>query len=228
MNLFSCNNCQTMGMRFERRYRPADFIEGEKNSLIWIVGLNPAAAPDWKDEPRGAEELEKCFSDKNSIHTYFKNFEKVSPCLFESLGEDHGTAHTDIVKCSSRAWPPEGVKGKAAGTIISNCKPYLECQIREHKPKIIVCNGAPVSEFMLTFLPPQASWSKAETSYWSKHDDNEEVCVVLSGFIGRLDDYAKRRLGVEIERRLGEISKQDIKNPRLNSYGAQQSNETTL
>ena len=80
----------------------------------------------------------------------------------------------------------------------------LEQQLKIYKPKIIICNGAAVSEFMLQFIPP-ISYSKEQTSYWS-NIDGDEVCVVLSGFIGRIDNYAKRRLGIEIEVRLQEAN----------------------
>ena len=197
-----CTQCQEYGLRFRRGYQPVEFIEGKKNSLVWIVGLNPAAEQDWVDS-RKTEDLEKYFDDLNTIHGYFKDFKSVSESVFESFGKDFGTAHTDIVKCSSKSFPPETAKGKKAAAVINNCKGFLEAQIKTHKPKIIVCNGAEVSKFMLGFLPPPSGHTKAQTSYWSKID-GVSVCVVLSGFIGRIDNFAKRRLGIEIEERLRE------------------------
>lgn len=130
-----CSKCKKYGLRFKRNYKPVEFIEGRKNSRVWIVGLNPAAAQDWVDS-RTTEDLEKHFDDLNMIHGYFKDFKSVS-------------------------------------------------------------------KFMLRFLPPPSDHTAAQTSYWSNIND-VSVCVVLSGFIGRIDNFAKRRLGVEIEARLRE------------------------
>ena len=35
-----------------------------------------------------------------------------------------------------------------------------------------------------------------ETSYWTEFE-GQLVCVVLSGYIGRIDNYSKRRLGMD-------------------------------
>lgn len=185
---------------------PVEFIEGKANSLVWIVGLNPAGEQDWVDH-RKAKDLENHFDNTDDIHPYFKDFKSVSSLLFDNSGRIR-IAHTDIVKCSSRSFPPEKAKGKKAHNVISNCKNFLEDQIKYHKPKIIICNGVAVSKFMLSFLRPLNDCSEPQTSYWSiiKDDNNNnEVCIVLSGFIGRIDNFAKRRLGVEIEKRLSEI-----------------------
>ncbi len=200
--MYECAECSEYGFHFKRGYQPVDFIEGKKNSLVWIVGLNPAVDQNWVDE-RTSKDLDGYFTDLETVHSYFKNFKSVSETLFENLGKDFGTAHTDIVKCSSKSFPPESAKGRKAKQVISNCKKFLEKQINDHKPKIIVCNGAEVSKFMLTFLPPPTDFTTNQTSYWSSIG-KEDVCVVLSGFIGRIDNYAKRRLGIEIEKRLKE------------------------
>ncbi|NTU50270.1 MAG: hypothetical protein HGA87_05220 [Desulfobulbaceae bacterium] len=201
--MHECTICQEYGFRFKRNYQPVEFIEGQKDSLIWIVGLNPAVEQNWVDA-RTAEELCRYFDDPKTIHGYFKDFKAVSGVVFNGFGKPQGTAHTDIVKCSSKSFPPETAKGKRAAQVISNCKRFLEIQLKQFKPKIIVCNGTEVSKFMLNFLPPPARFTKSQTSYWS-HIDDQKVCVVLSGFIGRIDNYAKRRLGIEIESRLHEI-----------------------
>ena len=81
--------------------------------------------------------------------------------------------------------------------IIANCSGYLKQQIEIHKPKIIICNGADVSSKLLELYPPETTRQK-HTSY-RVQNDKRDFAVVLSGFIGRIDDYAKRRLGQEIE-----------------------------
>ncbi len=200
--MHECTNCQEYGFSFNRAYRPDEFIEGKQDSIIWIVGLNPAADFNWRDE-RSTGDLEVYFDQKNSVHSYFRDFRSVSPLLFDLLGTAKGAAHTDIVKCSSRSFPPPGVTGKQIETVITSCKVFLEKQIRTHKPKIIVCNGARVSLFMLEFLPPPLGETGNSTSYWTSLE-GEAVCIVLSGFIGRIDTYARRRLGQEIEFRIKE------------------------
>lgn len=199
-----CHTCKKHGLRFKRKYKPVEFIEGKKDSIVWIVGLNPSAEQDWVDD-RTTTDLEKYFDDLNTIHGYFKDFKSVSESVFDNFGKDQGAAHTDIVKCSSKSFPPETAKGRKSADVINNCKGFLKEQIKKHKPKIIVCNGAEVSRFMLDFLPPPSTHTKAQTSYWSTIEDIK-ICVVLSGFIGRIDNYAKRRLGIEIEERLREVS----------------------
>jgi hypothetical protein len=201
--MHECNKCSEFGFKFERNYLPVEFIEGKANSKVWIIGLNPAMESGWKDEERTSKELEELVIKKNE--PYFRNFKPVSETIYNNFGKDFGTAHTDIVKCSSLSFPPEGAKGKKTQIVINNCSGFLKTQIQTNKPKIIVCNGADVSNFMIEFLPPPEGFSRNETSYWSNIDDTK-VCVILSGFIGRIDNYARRRLGKEIEERLLETS----------------------
>ena len=78
-----CMKCQEYGLRFKRNYQPVEFIEGKKDSIVWIVGLNPAAAQDWVDS-RTPEDLEKYFDDFQTIHSYFKDFKSVSESVFET------------------------------------------------------------------------------------------------------------------------------------------------
>jgi uracil-DNA glycosylase len=187
-----CYKCENYGLHFQRNYQPEEFLEGKKGSRVWIVGLNPAK------EPLGTiEELEKKFDNLTADDSYFKKFKSVSKLLFDNLGKELGTAHTDIVKCSRSTF----LKGKEAEVVIRNCQGFLETQIKNYKPAVIVCNGTAVSKFMLSFLLPPSDYTKEQTSYWSKID-GVNVCVVLSGYIGRIDNFSRSRLGVEIEQRL--------------------------
>ena len=191
-----CDKCKDVGLEFHRAYKPAEFIEGKPSSDIWIVGLNPAAETGWTDQGRTTDELSKAFDDLDNVHPYFKNFRKVSPTLFGMFGKESGVAHTDIVKCSSKCWPPKTAKGKKARTVIQNCKQYLFEQIESYQPKMIICNGAPVSHQINEILPVD-KWL-TETAYQSTIF-GQNIVVVLSGFIGRMDNFSKRRLGYEIE-----------------------------
>jgi len=197
-----CNKCHEYGLQFNRSYKPEEFLEGKVNSDVWIVGLNPGQEEAWTDEPRNVDDLADCFNDLEDIHSYFKDFKKVSPKLFAKFGKNNGVAHTDLVKCSSKNWPPKLCKGiKNQRQLINNCKGYLEQQIDLHKPKMIICNGAPVSHQIKEIL--QINKWLSDTSYESDRGDGTKVVIVLSGFIGRIDDFSKRRLGYEIEGLLG-------------------------
>lgn len=57
---------------------------------------------------------------------------------------------------------------------------------------------------MKALLKPPESYTGTETSYGTEFDD-QKVGVVLTGYIGRIDNYAKRRLGDEIEQRLDQL-----------------------
>jgi len=174
---------------------PSDFLEGKRDSLIWIVGLNPKGNLEKNDE-RDVTELENYF--EGDIHPYFHDFRKVSEKLYNLLGKERGVAHTDIVKCFSNEFPPKNCNRKEAQIIISNCKGYFEEQIKKYfpkTPKIIICNGSPVCKIIKRVIKPQIDYI---TSYVGNFN-GKEITVILSGFIGRLDDYAKLRLGKEIE-----------------------------
>ncbi|MEN0678905.1 hypothetical protein [Plesiomonas shigelloides] len=147
-----CDKCKEFGLRFNRRYKPEEFIEGKLSSEVWIVGLNPAAEEDWTDGERDAKDLSDYFNDIEKIHPYFKDFKKVSPSLFGRFGKEGGVAHTDLIKCSSKRWPPSSCKGRTANNIINNCKTHLFNQILSHKLKFIICNGAPVRRHIKEIL----------------------------------------------------------------------------
>lgn len=197
--MFECNKCESFGLKFKRNYQPDQFIEGHLDSKIWIIGLNPAEETDWTDPTRTVEDLKSYLNTVAKIPPYFKNFEKVSSKLFNGFCEKGGTAHTDLVKCSSKSWPPKGLSGKETSKIIENCKPYLLSQLNRCTPKIIVCNGAPVCSLILDILPPQKNITHEETNYITEVE-GKEIRIILSGFVGRLDNYSRRRLGLEIER----------------------------
>ncbi len=85
---------------------------------------------------------------------------------------------------------------------MNNCRPHIERQLSVLKPKLIICNGADVCEAMKKIITQTES---VENSYLGMFD-NDNIRVVLSGFIGRIDNYAKRRLGIEIEHYMKELS----------------------
>jgi len=68
---------------------------------------------------------------------------------------------------------------------------------------MIICNGADVCKVIRSIIRP-IEGKEQDTYYFGKVRD-VEIAVVLSGFIGRIDDYSKRRLGLEIETLIDKI-----------------------
>ncbi|NOZ74439.1 MAG: hypothetical protein GXO90_03550 [FCB group bacterium] len=196
-----CLRCNKFGLVFDRDYSPSQFIEGPLSSKVWIIGINPAAPQDWGDEGRSILELSSHLSANEPLHPYFRDFERVSKSLFDRFGKERGVAHTDIVKCSSKKWPPEACKGKEAKAIVDNCKGYLIKQIIKYKPRLIICNGAIVSSEISRIVKPIHD----HYTYYHAQIEDVPVIVVRSGFIGRIDNYSRRRLGIEIDGFLNEI-----------------------
>jgi hypothetical protein len=197
-----CQKCQQFGVSFARTYSPSDFIEGDPASPVWIIGINPAMPGDWTDG-RSSAQLREAFADHATGVSYFRDFRVVSPWLFEGLGKPGGVAHTDLVKCSSTSWPPEGLAGRDASTIVSRCADYLRDQLQKFRPKLLICNGSSVCSYINETVPPR-DYKPEDTSYVGQLEGHEFV-VVLSGFVGRIDNHAKRRLGREIEDRAREL-----------------------
>lgn len=202
-----CKKCSEFGLNFRATSieSPSNYIEGNPKGLIWIVGLNPSNDIG-HTETRSLEEF-KNFDP--SCHSYFSVFKKVLPSLYNNWTSLNSTiAHTDLVKCFSRSFPPQtNLKNRKQSElkkgIVSNCKPYLIEQILKSKPKLLICNGSPVCWQMLENFPPEIDedW-RTITSYEAKlagEGGEHRFWIVLSGFIGRIDDRNKIRLGREIE-----------------------------
>ena len=201
MSNHRCNKCENVdeaGYRFDRKYAPTDCLLGKRSSKIWIIGLNPATERGEIDT-NTINDLESYFDREGPLSSYFRDFRNVSKRVFDGFGEEGGTAFTDIVKCGSKRFPG----GKVGRQLIENCSDYLKELILELKPQLVICNGSPVSNYMKGVFPPNSDVSNTPTSYWTD-TEGVEMCVVLTGFIGRIDNYSRQRLGVEIENRLTE------------------------
>ncbi len=187
---YKCSKCNPT-FSFNRPYHPIDFLEGKRSSVVWIIGLNPKGTSEKKESRKTIKKLENYF-DNNKIHSYFKDFKKVSEKLFYLFGKEKGVAHTDIVKCYSNEFQ---AKNRYYANAIEKCKEYLIEQIKIYSPQIIICNGAPVCDLLKNII--NIKIDKTTSCIGDFHD--KEITVIFSGFIGRIDDYAKRRLGIEIE-----------------------------
>ncbi len=123
--MHTCSKCAAFSSNpYRRDYPPEHFIEGNRESKVWIVGLNPASEP-----ARSSADLVSVFDDPNGMHGYFRGFKNVSQRLFDLLGKPGGVAHTDLIKCTSTSWPPKGVGPVEAHHIVENCRDYLESQL---------------------------------------------------------------------------------------------------
>jgi uracil-DNA glycosylase len=195
-NTHICNRCENNSLTFKSpHYSPEEYFEGNPKAKVWIIGLNPKLDDDKKKHTdQKKKDLRKYFKNNGkTIHSYFKNFKKVSEQLFDMIGKDEA-AHTDIVKCATNSF-------NVRDAVIKNCQPYLIGQLKKYQPDLIICNGAAVCETIKSIVKPKKELNGLETSYVGSID-NYKVRVVLSGFIGRIDNYARRRLGKEIEQYL--------------------------
>lgn len=205
-----CDHCKDQGVSFRADFikSPEDYIEGDKKAKIWIVGLNPKLELNTVEKRTKEDLANKDFFKKGKENSYFKNFEKVSKWVYEEWKENKIVAHTDLVKCFSNEFPPiiDTNNNKAnSDVLIENCKGFLKSQIKNFKPSIIICNGAPVSHYILKEFPPSVDVKSEKLLSYEHSFEGHSVWIFLSGFIGRIDDWSKRRLGVEIEEKAVEL-----------------------
>lgn len=209
----TCGKCSSLGLGFySTNIQPHEYIEGKSSADIWIIGLNPSGNLG-NIEQRTLAQFESFNPDS---HTYFRAFQKVSARLYKNWkSEKSRIAHTDLVKCFSPSFPPKALNGEKGRSvkiemIIQNCKTHLNLQLKQSKPKVIICNGSAVCVEMLKLFPPQGTIEELQilTSYQAtvmlENNIEHKFWVVLSGFIGRIDNRNKRRLGKEIEQILFE------------------------
>lgn len=203
----TCDKCIKFGLGFySTNIQPHEYIEGKKNADIWIIGLNPKDEIG-KIEKRTLIDFENFDPD---CHPYFHDFKKVSSLLYNNWkSQNSRIAHTDLVKCFSPSFPPklyENNKKIKSDLIIDNCVPHLKLQLKQNKPKLIICNGTDVCWQMIKLFPPKLNEDESLrniTSYKASINFGNNIphsfWIILSGFIGRIDDRNKRRVGKEIE-----------------------------
>lgn len=131
-----CNECSKFGLEYKNTHlkSPKDFIEGNLNAKIWIIGLNPKINENETFDP-SFDDLRNFNPNK---HSYFKDFKKVSSKLYENWeSKNSKIAHTDLVKCGSASFPPvnpvtlNSLLSKETNEIISNCF-VRKCQVRNY------------------------------------------------------------------------------------------------
>ena len=193
-----CNKCLQFGLQFTcQNHTPAQAILGSTGSRAWILGINPREQNDLT-----VDELESYFTAPNPVDAHFGLFKSVSQRLSNTLGGVNGTACVDIVKCASPQW---AFPSPTVAAIVAKCRPYLMHQLNTHRPGLIICNGIPACACIKICLPPPQPFPDGATHYTHLDPDGHETRIVFSGQVGRLDNFAKRRLGEEIERFLDEL-----------------------
>jgi uracil-DNA glycosylase len=195
----SCSACKQCATGYARKFPPEEFVLGDTNAALWIVGLNPAQPDSKYAEPQTTDDLAKYFDDPKRVHPYFSAFAKVLPALHTGLLIRNGVAHTDLVKC-----PTEQNHSKTDAatwkTVEHACGVrYLLKQLRHAKPRLILCNGAKVSDFVTKHILPPPDTAERQSSYVASLE-GQPVTVVRSGFIQRLDRFSQQRLGEEIQK----------------------------
>jgi uracil-DNA glycosylase len=212
-----CKDCPAGGTDdgcAQLKYRPSkispdQWLEGHPDSPIWIIGLNPKTTENAdQDMDLHLGQLREGFAkrvkrtDECKGVPYFQDFAKVSRKLFDALGAKGGVAHTDIVKCDSTEWPPKRISSTNIDRIERTCAKYLENQIRTYKPKLLICNGSSVSTYIKALLGHADKSGEDVETHFESDKYEYPMHVILSGFIGRIDNYSKRRLGRDIEERI--------------------------
>ncbi|MGE7772303.1 uracil-DNA glycosylase family protein [Viridibacillus arvi] len=222
----TCLYSKSCHIDYNRDYSPTEFFFGYPNSKIWLIGVNPSG-PVKQSENHYVGDKEEHFiygflpeNDKNkySQTDYFGRFQKVSMKLFNLFGKENGVAHTDLVKCFSLSWKSAPFKevnnSISLNNLIRNCTNHLKSQLDSKDiefPKIIICHGRPVVDAISNLItgPVLSDGSSTEcTSYLGSYKKGEEiynVIIINTGMIHRLDDYARSRLGKEIELYMDQI-----------------------
>lgn len=192
-----CDECKHLTMQFDASFTPQEYIYGFADAPIWIVGLNPKARTGETKHVKTADQLREEFRTEAPRDSYFLDFRRVSLPLFGLLGKPGGVAHTDIVKCLADTFP------EIEAT--ENCSPFLLEQIVKHRPQLLICNGRAVCDAMKRLIPPPATFSQESDTSYTADVQGHEIVIVLSGFLARIDNYAKRRLGIEIENYINKL-----------------------
>lgn len=185
--VFKCTLCEVL-------QGPPVFLEGNPNAKIWIIGLNPKL----EDNIRVKQSLDfieyltnqrEYFYREGEVHPYFRDFKHVLGENWLELFQEE-ILHTDLVKCHSKGFD-DNVKNA-----IGECGQYLKRQIELFRPDFIICNGSHVCNwFASNYDIPHAR----ELTKVIVRDNDHQFTIVFSGFIGRIDNYAKMRLGKEFK-----------------------------
>src|SRR4030042_3719771 len=184
LEIYQCNRCPNLD-------HCRLFLQGNPQSKIWVIGLNPHTEDSIAKRPDKFEDyivdMREYFAAGN-VHSYFKDFRYVlGPNWKKEFHESVATL--DLVKCASAGY------NKFVKAAEQQCGGFLERQIEVFKPELIICNGAPVCNWFRRNCDIR---DQGITATSVRPLGRHAFTVVFSGFIGRIDNYARLRLGREV------------------------------
>ena len=186
----SCPKCKKCPMPKKwgiPNFDPANAVEGDSKSAIWIVGLSPKTDESEHQLNSGSNPFTWAnrFKAVNKVPHFLRLKSVLGDSWFKRLLQPDGIAHTDIVKCAS----PVGF-GKEHKGAVAYCAEFLLHQIREHRPKLLLVLSSDASRLISKEAKFKAD---ATEGHWKI---NGETChVLLSGYTSdRQERYAKLRL----------------------------------
>jgi hypothetical protein len=187
-------------------FDPIDAIEGYTDSPVWIVGLNPYG----KHPPQSTSNIMRWISNQPRSHHWegIPHFARLKPILgkyFERLGQEHGIASTDIVKCASQRFERGGTEGEA----VAICKQFLYAQLEHFKPNLIIVLGSVGSRYIEELNKELSGGQNAgsiQPTGTLRLRNGHTLRYVLSGYTGyQMERYAKARLAVDVQIELAKI-----------------------
>jgi uracil-DNA glycosylase len=193
--VYNCEKCEDLGVkRIPDKGLVPEFMVGNFEAKIWIVGLNPKLRKrqDGIMDPKDSKKFDRYFKRIPNFDDFgYSYFKRIKDHVFlEDWEWGRDVAYVDLVKCASREIDKSFEKAK------DNCGDYLERQIKLLKPKLIIANGIAVSKW---FKSQKEQKNVTNTSILLKFNGFETI-VVLSGFIGRMDRCSMARLREDIKR----------------------------
>ncbi|MES2352900.1 MAG: uracil-DNA glycosylase family protein [Pseudomonadota bacterium] len=165
-------------------FDPTTAVEGDPNSPIWIVALNPKTEEE--DHVSGGNNP-ITWKDTNPSAPHFMRLQGIlGPDWYPKLFQPKGIAHTDIVKCGSPAFT------LIEANAVPVCHEFFLAQIKKHKPKLLLV----LSSYAARIIAKDAGLSDDATEGAWKFGEEGEFCyVVLSGYSApQQERYAKLRL----------------------------------
>jgi hypothetical protein len=163
-------------------FDPLSAIEGDAESPIWIIGINPKTVP---GEHATSQPNPINWTNTRPHAPHFQRLQRVIgeqwyTCLFK----EGGIAHTDLLKCGSPSY------SEVEMGAVEHCKGFLLDQIRTHKPKLLLV----LSSAAAGIIHGEAGLPDGSTEGTWKIE-HHQCYVVLSGYSSPFQDrYARLRL----------------------------------
>lgn len=179
-------------------FNPRDGIEGDPQSPIWILGLNPKTDPKTHIMRRGGPNPHTWHPIAWTHHhlNQTPHFRRLKPVLgkrFNMLLQQNGIASTDVLKCGSPAWKAEEVQA------VDHCFGFFLDQLKAFQPRVLLVLSSNASRIIAS--PNHANiTANATCGQWhGLYGGSKQLDVILSGYTGSQQErYARLRLANEI------------------------------